>query len=40
MQPAFLMAACSPLVAIGGFIIGLSIAMGHFEAVRAGASWL
>ena len=33
MQPAFLMGACSPLVAIGGFIIGLSIAMGRFEAV-------
>lgn len=40
MQPAFLLGACSPLVAIGGFIIGLSIAMGRFEAVRAGASWL
>jgi hypothetical protein len=33
MQPAFLMGTCSPLVAIGGFIIGLSIAMGRFEAV-------
>jgi hypothetical protein len=33
MQPAFLMGACSPLVAIGGFVIGLSIAMGRFEAV-------
>jgi hypothetical protein len=33
LQPAFLMGACSPLVAIGGFIIGLSIAMGRFEAV-------
>lgn len=33
MQPAFLLGACSPLVAIGGFIIGLSIAMARFEAV-------
>jgi hypothetical protein len=33
LQPAFLMGASSPLVAIGGFIIGLSIAMGRFEAV-------
>jgi hypothetical protein len=32
MQPAFLVGACSPLVAIGGFVIGLSIAMGRFEA--------
>ena len=32
MQPAFLLGACSPLVAIGGFIIGLSIAMARFEA--------
>jgi len=33
IQPAFLMGACSPLVAIAGFVIGLSIAMGRFEAV-------
>jgi hypothetical protein len=33
MQPAFLLGASSPMVAIGGFIIGLSIAMGRFEAV-------
>jgi hypothetical protein len=33
VRPAFLMGASSPLVAIGGFIIGLSIAMGRFEAV-------
>ena len=33
MQPAFLLGACSPLVAIGGFIIGLSIAMWRFEAL-------
>jgi hypothetical protein len=33
IQPAFLMGACSPLVAIGGFVIGLSMAMGRFEAV-------
>ena len=33
MQPAFLMGACSPLVAIAGFVFGLSIAMGRFEAV-------
>ena len=32
-QPAFLIGACSPLVAIGGFVIGLSLAMGRFEAV-------
>jgi sorbitol-specific phosphotransferase system component IIBC len=35
LSPAFLMGACSPLVAIVGFFIGLSIAMGRFEAVRA-----
>jgi hypothetical protein len=35
LRPAFLMGACSPLVAIVGFFIGLSIAMGRFEAVRA-----
>ena len=33
MQPAFLMGASSPVVAIGGFLIGLSIAMAHFEAM-------
>lgn len=33
MQPAFLMGACSPLVAIVGFIVGLAIAMARFEAV-------
>lgn len=33
MQPAFFLGASSPLVAIGGFIIGLSIAMGRFEAM-------
>jgi hypothetical protein len=33
MQPAFLFGACSPLVAIGGFVIGLAIAMGRFAAV-------
>ena len=33
VQPAFLMGAFSPLIAIGGFIIGLAIAMGRFEAV-------
>jgi hypothetical protein len=33
MQPAFLFGACSPLVAIAGFVIGLAIAMGRFEAV-------
>src|ERR1700686_4898899 len=33
VRPAFLMGASSPLVAIGGFLIGLSIAMGRFEAV-------
>jgi hypothetical protein len=33
VQPAFLMGACSPLVAIAGFVVGLSIAMGRFEAV-------
>jgi len=33
LSPAFLMGACSPLVAIVGFFIGLSIAMGRFEAV-------
>jgi len=33
VQPAFLIGASSPLVAIGGFIIGLSIAMGRFEAI-------
>jgi hypothetical protein len=33
MQPAFLMGVFSPLVAIVGFIVGLSIAMGRFEAV-------
>jgi len=33
MQPALLMGACSPVVAIVGFIVGLSIAMGRFEAI-------
>jgi hypothetical protein len=33
MQPAFLLGASSPLVALGGFVIGLAIAMGRFEAV-------
>jgi hypothetical protein len=32
-QPAFLIGACSPLVGIAGFVIGLSMAMGRFEAV-------
>jgi hypothetical protein len=31
--PAFLALACSPLVAIVGFVIGLVIAMSRFEAV-------
>jgi hypothetical protein len=33
LQPACVMGACSPLVAIGGFVLGLSIAMARFEAV-------
>lgn len=33
MQPAFILGACSPVVAIVGFIVGLSIAMGRFEAI-------
>jgi len=32
-QPAFLMGASSPMVAIGGFFVGLAIAMARFEAV-------
>jgi hypothetical protein len=32
-QPAFLMGASSPVVAIGGFLVGLAIAMARFEAV-------
>jgi cytosine/uracil/thiamine/allantoin permease len=33
VQPASLMGASSPMVAIGGFLVGLAIAMARFEAV-------
>jgi hypothetical protein len=36
IQPAFLFGACSPLVAVAGFVIGLALAMGRFEVVIYG----